>query len=307
MAEQKFISQWIDAAKAGEQPAWENLFKHFYPSIYATALNLCKSIPIAQDMVQETFLTAFLKLSQLNDNDAFGVWLKKILIRHCYRSFKKEYPSRHEAMTEDVEGWWENEWHQKFEHLSNQSQIQSNLASVSEKLRSVLLLRYFSGYSSYEDIAALLAIPIGTVRSRLSEARAKLSANWSRTADSDSRPWQQSEEWNQFYLRSFEGMHRKDDCKDRFLHHLEKNVVLITPDGQKHMGRTAFESIIQDDRRAGSWLTPTNVATAENISIIEVSHFNSPENPSHCPQRSAMILFRKGIVASQVGIHMSWQ
>lgn len=302
------ISHWVNAARAGEESAWETLYQHYYPSLYAAALQVCQSIPFAEDMVQETFTTAFLKVSQLREPEAFGGWLKKILLHHCWKAIEKEtHQPVGKELPDEAEGWWENDWNQKFETLSNRARIYSCLAPLSDSLRSAILLRYFSDHSSYADIASVLAIPVGTVRSRLNEARRLLARQWSRTEDAHPGIWKKSEEWNHFYQQSFEGMHRHDDCKNKFLNHLEKNVVLNLPGGKTSLGRNVFDEIIQDDRRAGSWLTPTNIVSNDNISIVEVAHFNSRENPTHCPVRSVMILFRQQRLASKVGIHFSWQ
>jgi hypothetical protein len=50
--------------------------------------------------------------------------------------------------------------------------------------------------------------------------------------------------------------------------------------------------MIYNDRKAGSWLSPLNIITSGNISIIELKHFNSQEHPDHCPDRSVMVIHR---------------
>ena len=88
--------------------------------------------------------TAFTKLSQLKESDALGGWLKRILVHHCYRALQKEKLILKQEASRWSEAWWENDWDQKLENLSNKHQIYASLAPLSETLRSVLLLRYFS-------------------------------------------------------------------------------------------------------------------------------------------------------------------
>ena len=55
----------IKDALAGERAAWSTLYHQHYPFVYATALAICGNTSVAREAVQETFITAFLKLYQL--------------------------------------------------------------------------------------------------------------------------------------------------------------------------------------------------------------------------------------------------
>jgi hypothetical protein len=63
--------------------------------------------------------------------------------------------------------------------------------------------------------------------------------------------------------------------------------------------------MIVDDRKYGSWLSPFNVVSSGNISIIEARHFNSSEHPQHCPMRSVLVLYRDNTGVSKMSLHPS--
>ena len=84
------IQQCIKAAQAGDAVAWSFLYRYHYPWMYATALHICGNSSAARDAVQDTFVTAYLKLQQLKDIAAFSGWLKTILIRFCQRHTQQQ-------------------------------------------------------------------------------------------------------------------------------------------------------------------------------------------------------------------------
>jgi DNA-directed RNA polymerase specialized sigma24 family protein len=79
------IEEWVKAAMAGEEHAWSVLYQRYYPGLYAAAIQLCGHLPEAKDIVQDSFVTAWLKISQLKEAITFGSWIKTILIRKCYQ------------------------------------------------------------------------------------------------------------------------------------------------------------------------------------------------------------------------------
>ena len=64
--------EFVQAAKAGDMSAWNILYRQHEPWLYATALRICGTSPVAKDVVQDTFMMAYLKLPQLKDPEAFS-------------------------------------------------------------------------------------------------------------------------------------------------------------------------------------------------------------------------------------------
>ena len=156
----------VVAARAGEMAAWNALYQYYYPRLLNTALQLCGNRSETKDLVQDTFITAFLKLSQLKDPSHFGAWIRKILVRKCYRLSRP-----FETLSETIET---TGWEEQLEYVERETRLQTAIRQLPEILRTTLLLRYFSGRQSYNEIADILSVPVGTVRSRLNEAKSKL-------------------------------------------------------------------------------------------------------------------------------------
>jgi RNA polymerase sigma-70 factor (ECF subfamily) len=88
------IEEWVKAARAGDEQAWNVLYQQYYPGLYAAAIRLCGNFPEAKDIVQDTFVAAWLKISQLKDAVTFGSWIKTILIRNCCRPGEYFFPAQ---------------------------------------------------------------------------------------------------------------------------------------------------------------------------------------------------------------------
>jgi RNA polymerase sigma-70 factor (ECF subfamily) len=301
------IQEWVKAARAGDEQAWNVLYQRYYPGLYATAIHLCGRFPAAKDIVQDSFVTAWLKISQLKDVVTFGSWIKTILIRNCYqwrdKSKKIKAIDPGSIPDEHLLGY---EFEKELDHLLAEERLHTVLTRLPETLRSTLLLRYFSAFQSYNEISEILSIPIGTVRSRLNEAKAKLIKKWNEHPESDANIIKESNEWNEFYYQAYSGLHFHDDQKNRLINHLDRSIQIVLPSGQANIGSRVFENMIADDRRVGSYLTTVNVISSGNISIVELSHHNSVEHPHHCPPRSITILFRNKRDVNRMQLQLSW-
>lgn len=283
------ICNIVKDALAGEEAAWNSLYQQFYPGTYAIALKICGNTAAAKDAVQEAFTTAFLKLSQLKDPSLFEAWLKKIVTHYCYRSMHSVKPH---SFPSAIDKFWEDEMNTKMDALSTESRLFNSLSALPEVLRSTLLLRYCTGFSSYQEIAEILSIPVGTVRSRLNQARQKLLDQWLQQEHGALAVLSEREEWNQFYYDSFGGLHQNDVYKNKFINHLERDIQIVFTSGKSVIGSRIIDGMVHEDRQVGSWFAPFNVQSCGNISIVEAKYFNSPEHPDHCPDSAVCVLYR---------------
>jgi RNA polymerase sigma-70 factor (ECF subfamily) len=297
------LKEWVVAAKAGDEAGWTGIYTQIYPGMYATALGICQDMDVAADLVQEAFVAAYLKLPQLTHPERFGGWLKQIVVHKCYQAIsKKGLIISLDHMPPDWGEGYESELDKAREKLEHQHRLHGLLAALPDVLSGPLLLRYFSSFQSYEEIASILQIPIGTVRSRLNQAKKKIKAYWQDHTVNGSDVEKEGEVWNNRYADWYGGMHAHNACKSAFVRHVQEAQVTF-PTGRRHAGRPVFEQMIAADREVGSSLQPFNILSSGNLSIIESRHSNSPDHPHHCPDRSVVVLFRKGGQAAQLIIH----
>lgn len=162
--------------KRGDYAAFEALYQLYVKRALRTAFLLTQSLPAAEDAVQETFVQVWRRVSTLRDPGLFRPWFYRILLHATHRQGKKErkvvflqfdpeehdHADRTEAVPEE-----------QIELHEDHHALRGAIASLTETLRIPLALRYYSGLPDSE-IAAALGIPVGTVKSRLYNARQTL-------------------------------------------------------------------------------------------------------------------------------------
>ena len=295
----------VNDARAGDAQAWSFLYGQLYAKLYSLALRICGNAPEAKDALQNTFIIAYLKLGSLKDPSVFGNWIKKILLHHCYRILNNRNKINNSGSICPDDVLSENEVNRKLEFVDSQARLYSSLAKLPEVLHSTILLRYFSEFQSYDQIARILSVPVGTIRSRLNQAKEKLSENWKHHENTDGQIFRQNQEWNEFYSSTFSALHKHDSYKNRFLDHLQSDIEIVYSKQQKSSGRRLIDKEINEDRKFGSWFTPVNIHSSGSISVVEVKHFNSAEHPDHCPENSVFVLYRDKGKVNRMNFHHS--
>jgi RNA polymerase sigma factor (sigma-70 family) len=147
----------------------------------AVALALLGHSPDAEDAVQEAALIALRRIGDIRDPDAVGPWLRMVVRNACRAQLRRKSAVPLAELTGAVGAVAMNRSDappdpaEVIDRHALRDWVWSALEDLSPGLRLVTMLRYFTDVTSYEDIAALCATPVGTVRSRLSQARAKLA------------------------------------------------------------------------------------------------------------------------------------
>jgi RNA polymerase sigma-70 factor (ECF subfamily) len=163
-------SELVAACRAGERAAFEELVGRYYDRIFRLAHGMAGPSSAA-DLVQETFLAALRSMRNFRGESQLSTWLISIL-RHQYSIFLRQRKRQPEPLvgvhgrvtvpSPDQEG--------KDDGLRR---IFERVKDLPEELRETLLLFHVEGLR-YAEIARVLGCPIGTVRSRLFEARERL-------------------------------------------------------------------------------------------------------------------------------------
>ena len=299
------MHEMVKAAQAGDEVAWNFLYRQHYPWMYATALRICGNSPAAKDAVQETFVTAYLKLQQLKDATAFAGWLKTILVRFCGRTSTHPFTQATRRAPFDNNHIGEDEISKAMDGYGRHTKIYHCLSHLSEALQSVLLLRYFSDWSSYEQIAALLHIPVGTVRSRLNQAKQKLAQHWAESNNDNDLAFRKAAEWNNLYYACFANIYTSLPYREKLIEHFDKNLQIAFTSGKTAIGRGVVQQLIEEDMVYGNSFGSVEVSSSNNISIIECSNINPREYPDRCPESTVFVLHRTGNVAARMNLHNS--
>ncbi|WP_089101326.1 RNA polymerase sigma factor [Streptomyces hyaluromycini] len=170
------------AAQSGEVAALGVLLERHRAGMRAVALSVLGRAADVDDVLQDAALTALLRIGDVRDPAAVGAWLRMI-VRNGSRSVL-----RYSALVLPVEELaapsqdaGPEQW---LERNAVRDWLWAALEELSPVLRMPLVLRYFTAEgASYELIALACGIPLGTVRSRLSQGRAKLAVALAATAD----------------------------------------------------------------------------------------------------------------------------
>jgi RNA polymerase sigma-70 factor (ECF subfamily) len=161
----------VRAAQRGDVASLTTLFQTHYAGMRAVACQILGAGPDADDVCQEAAITALTRIGQLRDPSAVRFWLHAIVRNICRSRLREARPVPIDPAVVDLPFEAED----AVERRSDRDWVRHALVRLSPALRPVTMLRYFTERNSYERIAGLCVIPVGTVRSRLSEARRQLT------------------------------------------------------------------------------------------------------------------------------------
>lgn len=157
----------IEKARTGDADAFSALVLAYSPYVYRTAYAFLHDSMEAEDVAQEVFLKVHRSLPQLHEARAFHSWISKIITHQCLDRAKQQKATP--VPDESLELMAAPAPHPSDRRLM----IREALAKLSAEHRTVLILREWQGYD-YHEIASILGIPLGTVKSRLNSARMQM-------------------------------------------------------------------------------------------------------------------------------------
>ena len=172
----KTIKELVSSAKSGNKKSFDKLYELTHNDVWYNCLSLLKDEENAKDIMQETYITAFLKLDTLNDEQKFCGWITSIAVNKCKNKLKGkvEYQIDDEVLiveTETDELMLPEEYITKAEKRKVLLQIMEDTLSFNQY--QTVLMFYFDEMS-ISEIAQGLEISEGTVKSRLNSSRAKM-------------------------------------------------------------------------------------------------------------------------------------
>jgi RNA polymerase sigma-70 factor, ECF subfamily len=192
----------IEACKAGDRDSFRQLFERYKDRVYRIALHYCGEESAASDITQQVFLKLFTTITQFRGGSEFSTWLYRVVVNTCIderRKVRRFVPLADGFEISDARipeakggasasaggfdlragGSQERKYMQK--QIANA--VQEAITQLSPKLRMPILLKYVEDLS-YEEIAEVLGISMGTVASRLNRGHKALAGKLGHLRDS---------------------------------------------------------------------------------------------------------------------------
>ena len=159
----------IDRCCEGDQKAQFQLYKLYYKPMYSVSLRIVNDIEEAEDVMQESFLSAFKNIKSYRGEVSFGAWLKKIVVNRSLDVLKKRKVKFEEIneRTTEIE-----DYHMPVKELDAKI-LQNAIQQLSDGYRIVLSLYLIEGYD-HEEISQILGISNSASRTQLLRAKNKL-------------------------------------------------------------------------------------------------------------------------------------
>lgn len=184
-------AELIELALGGDRAAFGTLVRRYQDRLFAAMIQVTGSSEEAEDVVQDAFVRAFLKLETFQNNSQFFTWLYRIAFNSALSRMRRRRGTTSLDQARETVG------DEPVDHASAPDErmlreervkmVQLALQKLSDDHRSILVLREMEEHA-YEDIAEILQISIGTVRSRLSRARNQLKLVLEEMERADDRP-----------------------------------------------------------------------------------------------------------------------
>lgn len=272
-------------ARAGDVQALADLLERCRPSLYGTAIRLLGNRADAHDAVQDTFVTALLHVESLRDPGAARAWLQAVIRNVCLMRLRRrrELPF---AAVEPPDTAPDPEAALDTHPLRDE--VWQALGTLPADEQVTVLLRYFSRCESYDAIARVTDVPVGTVRSRLNRARTRLADTLARAS---SQPLSgrsgieagRREQWEGFY-RAVHERPTPGTYRDLYV----DDVDVCDRSGLWH-GVETWSAHEREAIALGVRATVVDVLAGQDVTVVEVDFANPPESAGHCPPQATFV------------------
>jgi RNA polymerase sigma factor (sigma-70 family) len=286
-------SELVRAARAGDAGSLGLVLTRHRANMYAVALGMLSHGQDAEDAVQEAMLIALRRIGDVRDLDAIGPWLRMVVRNVCRTQLRKmsAVPVAELAGALAMAGSGGSpDPAEVLDRHALRDWVWNALEDLSPGLRLVTMLRYFTDVTSYEDIAALCATPVGTVRSRLSQARTKLAdallSSADRVHDDATALTAQHRRLADAAMASAHRGEFASALSDQW----SPQANVTWPTGRR-TGIDYLDTAFKRDLSAGVRHEMLNVVASREVIIWEAAMHNPPENPFHCPPRVVWVHF----------------
>ena len=285
-------AELVKAAQNGDAAGLGVVLERHRAPLHALALRMLGQGPQAEDAVQDAFLVAVSNIDRLREPAAVGGWLRGIVRNVCLMRIREE----RKVHVGDVAARLDRQFtelsiEEAIDSLALREWVWTALGELPEVLKVTAMLRYFGSYASYEEISAILGVPVGTVKSRLNQVKAKMADALLKTAGlAHDEARRVTETRARFFESALEDLNRKQDL-GKFVGAFAEDLVEVFSDGSMRRGRAMFMAELEGDLDAGIRLHPTNILTSKGVTVVEGDFENPHDDPFHCPPATSMVFF----------------
>lgn len=179
-------AELVDKARAGDFVAFESLVKKHQGKTYALALGIVKNAAEAEEVVQDTFLSAFQHLDTFRGDARFSTWIYRVATNHALMKLRKKKPEAIGGVNElepkmstdgtspfDALSLWAKRPDEALQDREMQAALEASLNLLSADDRALLLARAIHD-ASHEDLAHQFNTTVPAIKSRLHRARLQL-------------------------------------------------------------------------------------------------------------------------------------
>ncbi len=169
------IDQLIQLCKTGDQRAQMEVYNRYCKAMFNTAFRIVKDKFEAEDIMQDSMLSAFTKLDSLKDSKTFGSWLKKIVINNSIYHYNKNAKYKEVPLddvlykVEDSSGIPDN---YEFTNIKAK-QVLDSIKTLKDSYRITLTLNLIEGYD-YDEICEIMNMSYANCRTTISRAKESL-------------------------------------------------------------------------------------------------------------------------------------
>jgi RNA polymerase sigma factor (sigma-70 family) len=277
------------AAKAGDLASLGELLERHRAPLHAAALRIV-GFGNAEDAVQETFVVALRRIGDLRDPDAVGGWLHAVLRNVCLMAERHDraLDARENLLLARDGSDVDRSVEEVVDGLALRDWVWTALSTLPSPLQATAMLRWFASHPSYAEIAAILHVPVGTVRSRLNEAKRLLAEALLASAGlAHDRARRARDRGVALYGGAFDDHVRWE----AFVRTFCDDVVAVRARGDEVRGRRALAAIVTAYPEAGVVLHPTRVLSGERVTILEGRFVGG--HPYGCPPETAQVHFHR--------------
>jgi RNA polymerase sigma factor (sigma-70 family) len=294
----------VRAAQTGDSDSFTMVYQFHYPGMLAVAYRILGPGPDAEDICQDAIITALGRIGELRDPAAVRSWLNTIVRNSCMSLLRARRPVPVGVAGEDLPASPDDGPVASIERMAQRDWIWHGLRQLTPSTQAVAMLRYFSEHNSYEHIATLCGIPLGTVASRLSEARRQLavilpSIQDVRHGDMDALIAERRAEADTV-LNAIANNVPQSRVQRRWA----DDMTLRWGSGRITTGLGSLFEVMRYNYDDGVTARLTGVVACPEMTIWENAFVNPPEDPDHCPPQATWLLREKdGVVREVRQIH----